>query len=67
VGTVTLLVGRANLEYADLHECGGRQAEARKLSYASWAPAAPHVGFALLESAAGVDMLHVPSRAPAQP
>ena len=63
VGTVTfLLISRASLEHADVAAVvAAAKLQPGKLTYASWGTGSTaHVGFALLESAARVDFLHVP-------
>jgi tripartite-type tricarboxylate transporter receptor subunit TctC len=63
VGTVTfVLIGRPNLEFADLAEVvAAAKRQPGKFSYASWGTGSTaHVGIALLEASAGIDLLHVP-------
>ncbi len=63
VGVVNfLLVARANFEYADLQSMmAAAKLQPGKISYATWGTGSTaHVAFALLEQAAGIQMLHVP-------
>ena len=63
VGTVTfVLISRANFEYSDVASLvAAAKQQPGKITYATWGTGSTaHVGFALLEQAAGINLLHVP-------
>ncbi len=63
VGIVTfVLIARAGLEQTDLRELiAAAKQQPGKITYATWGTGSTaHVGFAVLESAAGMNLLHVP-------
>ena len=63
VGIVTfVLIARAGLEQADLRELiAAAKQHPGKLTYATWGTGSTaHVSFAVLESATGMNLLHVP-------
>jgi len=63
VGTVTfVLIARAGFEHSDLRELiAAAKQQPGKFTYATWGTGSTaHVSFAVLESAAGISLLHVP-------
>jgi len=63
VGTVTfVLIARASFEHAELKDLiTAAKQQPGKINYATWGTGSTgHVGFALLEASAGINLLHVP-------